>query len=523
MVLHKMFRSTLTVSLMTLLSRITGLIRDIAFAQILGSGLVADAFFVAFRIPNFFRRIFAEGAFTAGFVPVYAEYESRYPAPQVRLFLDLMLGRLALILLLFTLLGVLGAPWLVAMIAPGFVEQADKYAATVSALRFTFPYLFFVSLVAMAGGILNARDRFAVPAVTPVLLNLCLIGAVIWAVPFATNKALTLGIGVFVAGMVQLGFQLPFLAFEKRLPVPKIRPGKDTQAIAADGVRRVFSLMLPAVFGVSVAQINLLINTVLASFLVTGSVSWLYYSDRLMEFPVGVFGIALATVILPKLATQISERAVEEYFQTIDWALRLVLLVVFPAAVALVALAYPLMVTLFQYGEFSVEDARMAARSLVAFSPGLIGFVLVKVLAPGFYARKDTKTPVRAGVIAMVVNALCAVILTKALLFGHVGLAAAVSISGIVNAGLLYRYMVRDSGYTSGPGMGGFVVKTAAAAIVMGVVLWFGVPDRQFWTVASLGGRLWQLVIWVPAGTVVYFGCLYLVGLKPHRLFQPQA
>jgi putative peptidoglycan lipid II flippase len=242
-----------------------------------------------------------------------------------------------------------------------------------------------------------------------------------------------------------------------------------------------------------------------------------------MEFPVGVFGIALATVILPKLATQISERAVEEYFQTIDWALRLVLLVVFPAAVALVALAYPLMVTLFQYGEFSVEDARMAARSLVAFSPGLIGFVLVKVLAPGFYARKDTKTPVRAGVIAMVVNALCAVILTKALLFGHVGLAAAVSISGIVNAGLLYRYMVRDSGYTSGPGMGGFVVKTAAAAIVMGVVLWFGVPDRQFWTVASLGGRLWQLVIWVPAGTVVYFGCLYLVGLKPHRLFQPQA
>ena len=246
MVLHKMFRSTMTVSLMTLLSRITGLVRDIAFAQFLGSGLVADAFFVAFRIPNFFRRIFAEGAFSAGFIPVYAEYESRYPAPQVRAFLDLMLGRLALILLLFTLLGVLGAPWLVTIIAPGFVEQSDKYAATVAALRFTFPYLFFISLVAMAGGILNARGRFAVPAVTPVFLNLCLIGAVIWAVPFATHKALTLGIGVFVAGVVQFGFQLPFLAFERRLPFPKIMTGKGAQAVAADGVGRVFSLMLPA-------------------------------------------------------------------------------------------------------------------------------------------------------------------------------------------------------------------------------------------------------------------------------------
>ena len=522
MVLHKMFRSTMTVSLMTLLSRITGLIRDIAFAQFLGSGLVADAFFVAFRIPNFFRRIFAEGAFSAGFVPVYAEYESRYPVPQVRVFLDLMLGRLALILLLFTLLGVLGAPWLVRIIAPGFVEHADKYAATVDALRFTFPYLFFVSLVAMAGGILNTRGRFAVPAVTPVFLNLCLIGAVIWAVPFATNKALTLGIGVLVAGVVQVGFQLPFLAFEKRLPSPKIMTGKGSQAVAAEGVGRVFTLMLPALFGVSVAQINLLINTVLASFLVTGSVSWLYYSDRLMEFPVGVFGIALATVILPKLATQISERAEEEYFQTIEWALRLVLLVVFPAAVALVALAYPLMVTLFQYGKFSIEDARMAAQSLVAFSPGLIGFVLVKVLAPAFYARKDTKTPVRAGVIAIVVNALCAVILTMVLSFDHVGLAAAVSISGIVNAGLLYRYLVRDLGYSSGPDMGIFAVKTAAAAIVMGVVLRFGVPEPQFWVDESVGGRLWQLVMWVPAGTVVYFVCLYVVGLKPHRLFQRQ-
>jgi len=256
--------------------------------------------------------------------------------------------------------------------------------------------------------------------------------------------------------------------------------------------------------------------------LITGSVSWLYYSDRLMEFPVGVFGIALATVILPKLSKQVAENAVEEYRQTIDWALRLALLVVFPAAIALAALADPLMLTLFQYGEFTDEDARMAARSLIAFSPGLIGFVLVKVLAPGFFARKDTTTPVRAGVIALVVNALCAATLTLALEMGHVGLAAATSISGMVNAGLLYRYLVRDWGYVSGSGMGGFAVKTAAAAIVMGVVLLWRVPDRQVWVDASVGGRLWQMVMWVTAGTVVYFVCLYLVGLKPHRLFQRQ-
>ena len=327
---------------------------------------------------------------------------------------------------------------------------------------------------------------------------------------------------MLVAGVVQAGFQLPFLAFEKRLPSPKLMTGKGTQAVAAEGVGRVFTLMLPALFGVSVAQINLLINTILASFLVTGSVSWLYYSDRLMEFPVGVFGIALATVILPKLSKQIAQSAMEEYRQTIDWALRLVLLVVFPAAVALVVLAHPLMLTLFQYGQFTDEDARMAARSLVAFSPGLIGFILVKVLAPGFYARKDTRTPVRAGVIAMVVNGLCAAVLTLAVPLGHVGLAAATSISGIVNAGLLYRYLVRDWGYTSESGMSGFVAKTAVAAIVMGAALWFGVPERPFWVAASVGGRLWQLVMWVPAGAVVYFVCLYLVGLNPHRLFQRQ-
>ena len=445
-------------------------------------------------------------------MPVLSATRSADGDLEVKRLIAVSAGTLGVVLVVLTALGVAFAPAVIAVFAVGFVDDPVKFEAASDMLRWTFPYLLLISLSALFAGVLNTYNRFAIPAFSPVWLNVCLITA---AVVFAPSTH-ALAVAVLVAGVVQLGFHLPSVSRLGVLTWPRVN-FSDPQ------VRRILRMMGPILFGSSVAQINLLLDTILASLLVTGSISWLYFSDRLMEFPVGVFGIALATVILPKLATQISERAVEEYFQTIDWALRLVLLVVFPAAVALVALAYPLMVTLFQYGEFSVEDARMAAKSLVAFSPGLIGFVLVKVLAPGFYARMDTKTPVRAGVIAMVVNALCAVILTKALLFGHVGLAAAVSISGIVNAGLLYRYMVRDSGYTSGPGMGGFVVKTAAAAIVMGVVLWFGVPDRQFWTVASLGGRLWQLVIWVPAGTVVYFGCLYLVGLKPHRLFQPQA
>ncbi len=526
----KLLKSTLTVGGMTLVSRITGLIRDIAFAQFLGSGLMADAFFVAFRIPNFFRRIFAEGAFSAGFVPVYAEYESRYSEHQVRAFLDLMAGRFGLILLGLTLLGVVGAPGLVSIIAPGFEDNSEKYHATVVALRFTFPYLMFVSLVAMAGAILNTRDRFAVPAVTPVLLNFCLIGAVFGLLPLMANGAVALSLGVLAAGFIQLGFQLPFLRIERRLPRPRVVAKGEEDRVGSAGVRRVFTLMLPAVFGVSVAQINLLVNTILASFLVTGSVSWLYYSDRLMEFPLGVFGIALATVILPALSTQVAGNSTGIYFRTIDWALGLVMIVTIPAMVALASLAYPLMVVLFHYGEFSSHDALMASYSLMAFSPGLLGFVMVKVLAPGFYAREDTRTPVRVGMVAMLVNALAAGVLTLVFQLGHVGLALATSISGLLNAVLLYHYLARDTGYR--PGIGGnqgvgrsswgvFVAKVVLASAIMGAVLLQVTGDPQGWVSSSVIERVIRLMMWIGLGSVVYFVCLYLLGIRLHDFSRP--
>jgi putative peptidoglycan lipid II flippase len=494
------------------------LIRDIAFAQVLGSGAIADAFFVAFRIPNFLRRVFGEGAFSVAFVPVYSEYESRYPPQQARAFLNLMAGRLGLILVALTAAGVLGAPVLVSMLAPGFSADPAKYEATVSALRLTFPYLFFISLVAMAGGILNTRGRFAAHAATPILLNLCLIATVWLVVPRTTNVAIALGGGVLIAGIVQLAFQFPFLRQVRRVPRPRLRATTQDERVGGEGVSQVFRLMLPAVFGVSIAQINLLVNTVLASFLVTGSVSWLYYSDRLMEFPLGVFGIALATVILPTLSRQVASSEQTAYSRTLDWALRLVFLVALPAAAALAMLAFPLMVTLFHYGQFSATDASMASKSLIAFALGLTGFVLVKVLAPGFYARKDTRTPAIIGAIAMMVNALAAVSLAFTL--GHVGLALATSLAGIVNAALLYIWLISKTGFQPGDGWPLFLARVSLATLIMSALLGFGVAGDLVWLSHSVPKRILLLGFWVIAGGGVYLGSLYLLGLKVHRFVE---
>jgi len=501
-------------------SRVTGLIRDIAFAQVLGSGAIADAFFVAFRIPNFLRRVFGEGAFSVAFVPVYSEYESRYPPQQARAFLNLMAGRLGLILVALTAAGVLGAPVLVSVLAPGFSADPAKYEATVSALRLTFPYLFFISLVAMAGGILNTRERFAAHAATPILLNLCLIATVWLVVPRTTNIAIALGGGVLIAGIVQLAFQFPFLWQVRRVPRPRLRATTQDERVGDAGVRQVFRLMLPAVFGVSIAQINLLVNTVLASFLVTGSVSWLYYSDRLMEFPLGVFGIALATVILPTLSRQVASSEQTAYSRTLDWALRLVFLVSLPATAALAILSFPLMVTLFQYGQFSETDASMASKSLIAFALGLTGFVLVKVLAPGFYARKDTRTPAIIGAIAMMVNALVAVSLVFVFTLGHVGLALATSLAGIVNAVLLYIRLVSKTGFRPGDGWPAFLARVSLATLIMSALLAFGVAGDLAWLSHSVPKRILLLGFWVVAGGGVYLGSLYLLGLKVHRFVE---
>jgi putative peptidoglycan lipid II flippase len=506
---------------MTGLSRITGLVRDVAFAQILGSGLFADAFFVAFRIPNFFRRIFAEGAFSVAFVPVYSETETQGGEGQAKAFLDLLLGRLCVILFFVTAIGIIGAPLLVSILAPGFQSDPEKFQTTVSALRFTFPYLFFISLVAMAGGILNTHGRFAGPAATPILLNVCLLAAIVLLVPIFQNPAVALGVGVLIAGLVQLGFQLPFLHIERRLPAPRIRSRNRDDQLGREDVQKVFRLMLPSLFGVSVAQLNVLINTVLASFLITGSVSWLYYSDRLMEFPLGVFGIALATAILPTLSSQYSEQMPDKFSETLDWALRLACLISIPASVALVVLSEPLMITIFQYGKFSAFDASMSARSLVAFAAGLFAFVSVKVLAPGFFARQDTKTPVKAGVIAVIVNIAFSLLLIRPL--GHVGLACATSIAGFTNAGLLLWWLRKKGAYSPLTGWPGHLTRIVLASTLMGLVLVFFVNDSKVWLDASVLLRVALMGQGILVGTAVYFLSLFMMGLRFWHLLRRPA
>ncbi len=510
---RKLLKSTAWTSGMTLLSRIAGLVRDMVFASLIGAGtgVAADAFYVAFRIPNFLRRIFGEGAFSQAFVPVFADYKTRANQDEIRTFLSYMLGYLAAILLVVTVLGVLIAPLLVGLLAPGYLDEPQKYGLTVTMLRIIFPYIFFVSLVAMAAGVLNTYGRFGAAAFTPVLLNLCLIGAAVLLSPHLDEPVLALAWGVLIAGVVQLAFQLPFLRQLKLLPRPRLAWRQQHE-----GVRRVAKLMLPAIFGVSIAQVNLLVNTLLASFLITGSVSWLYYADRFMEFPLGVFGIALATVILPGLSRRFASQSNEDFSHLLDWGMRWVVIIGVPASVALILLAGPLLATLFYRGAFTAHDVQMTAAALIAFSAGLLGFMLIKVLAPGFYARQDTKTPVRIGVVTMGVN----IVLSLALFypFGHVGLAAAISVAAFVNAGLLLYRLYREGVYRPVAGWGLFAGRVLLASAVMGVVLYVGIGDLASWLEARFLDRLRQLALWVGIGAATYFAVALLVGLRPKQL-----
>ncbi len=502
-------KSTLVTGGMTLLSRISGLVRDILFARLIGagSGIAADAFYVAFRIPNTLRRLSGEGAFSQAFVPVFTEYKARSSHEELRAFVDRMTGVFGLILFVVTLIGMIAAPLLILLLAPGF--SGEKYDLTVEMLRITFPYLLFISLVSLAAGILNSYGRFGAAAFTPVLLNVCLIAAALWLAPRMERPVVALAWGVFLAGAVQLLFQLPFLARLRMLPRPRLARGHA-------GVGRVFRLMLPAIFGVSVAQINTLVNTVQASFLVTGSVSWLYYSDRLMEFPLGVFGIALATVILPSLAQRHASASREEFSHLLDWALRWAWAIGLPATVALMVLAGPLLATLFHYGAFGAEDVVMTAQALIAFAAGLLGFMLVKVLAPGFYARQDTRTPVRIGVVAILAN----IVLSLALVYPlrHTGLALAISLAAFLNAALLLRVLRRERVYVPEPGWAGFLARLALASAVMGAVLWWGAGGIEAWLSAGLGTRVWRLGFWVIIGLVLYVAMLLLLGIRPQTL-----
>ena len=455
-----LLRSSALVGSMTLLSRVLGLLRDVVIAAFVGASANADAFFVAFKIPNFLRRLFAEGAFSQAFVPVLADYKEQGSAAAVKALVDRVAGVLGGTLLLITSLAILAAPLVTALFAPGFISQPDKFELTAEMIRITFPYLLLISMTGFCGAILNSYGRFAVPAFTPVFLNLSLIFAAGVAAPWFDEPVFALAWGVFFAGIIQLLFQLPSLYRLDLVP----RPRWD---VRHEGVRRILKLMVPALFGVSVSQINLLLDTVLASFLPTGSVSWLYYSDRLSELPLGVFGIAIATVILPNLSAHRAAAREGKFSMTLDWAMRSVLLIGVPAAVALILLAEPILTTLFQYGALTPGDVGMAALSLRAYGLGLVAFMLVKVLAPGYYARQDTATPVKIGIIAMVANMVLNLLLVVPLMIswnvGPLGLALATSIAAYLNAGLLLRGLLRAGVYRLQPGWGHYAMRLLLA------------------------------------------------------------
>lgn len=500
-----LLRSGLVVGGMTMLSRVMGLVRDVVVAALFGAGSGADAFFVAFKIPNFMRRLFAEGAFNQAFIPVLSEYATRNNRREVRELLDAVAGSLTAVLALITALAMLASPWLVWLFAPGFGRDPAKLALTADMLRLTFPYLLLVSLTAFAGSVLNTWNRFAVPAFTPVLLNLSLIGAALLLTPLMQEPAMALAWGVLIAGVAQLVFQVPFLVRLGLMP----RPWPN---FAHSGVKRILVLMVPALFGVSVSQINLLLDTVLASLLAPGSVSWLYYSDRLVELPLGVFGIAIGTVILPALSKRHADQSGQHFAAMLDWAVRAVLLVGLPAALALAILAEPLLISLFHYGAMTEHDIVMAAMSLRAYAFGLVAFMLIKVLAPGFFARQNTRTPVKVGIIAMVANMVFNLLLIWPL--AHAGLALATALSAFLNAGLLGWLLYRQGVLVFQPGWRRYGVQLVGGCAVMGLGLAWLSPEWQQW----LGWDVWTRVRWltllVVAGAAVYFAWLATLGVR---------
>ncbi|HYD33456.1 MAG TPA: murein biosynthesis integral membrane protein MurJ [Methylophilaceae bacterium] len=500
-----LLKALATVGSMTFLSRVLGFIRDALIARVFGAGIATDAFFVAFKIPNLLRRLFAEGAFSQAFVPILAEYKNQRGHEATHSLLNHVSSLLGLILIVVAILGMLAAPAIVYISAPGFIDEPDKFALTIDLLRVTFPYILFISLVSLAGGVLNTFGRFSVPAFTPVLLNVSFIVAALFAAPYFDPPVMALAWAVFFGGVLQLVFQLPFL---RRIGlVPRFRLN-----LKDEGVWRILKLMGPAVFGVSIAQISLLINTIFASFLVTGSVSWLYYADRLMEFPTGILGVALGTILLPSLSKSFADKADHEYSQLMDWGLRLTFMLAIPAAVALAVLALPLVASLFHYGAFTERDVMMTRQALMAYSLGLLGLILVKVLAPGFYSRQNIKTPVKIALFTLVATQLMNLAFVGSL--KHAGLALAIGLGACLNAGLLYYHLRKANVYKPQAGWLMFMSKLALAAIAMAAVLYFSMGASQTWLEYAVTQKLMHLALLVILGAATYFGTLWLVGIR---------
>jgi putative peptidoglycan lipid II flippase len=508
-----LLRTLAGVGSMTFLSRILGFVRDTLIARVFGAGLLTDAFFVAFKIPNLLRRISAEGAFSQAFVPILSEYKTKRTQAETHDLINHVASLMGLFLVAITILGMLAAPLIVGVTAPGFVKDASKFQLTVELLRITFPYIFFVSLVSLAGGVLNTYSKFQVPAFTPVWLNVSFIIATLFVAPYFDNSIKVLAWAVFVGGILQLLYQWPYLRQLGLLPRFELN-------LQDEGVRRILKLMLPAIFGVSVAQISIVLNNIFASFLQTGSVSWLYYADRLMEFPTGVLGVALGTILLPSLSKAFAEKTdgqntQDEYSLLLDWGLRLTFLLAAPAAVAMAVLAKPLVAGLFHYGKFSAHDVQMTQLAVMAYSVGLLGFILVKVLAPGFYARQNIKTPVKIAIFTLILTQVMNLIFVHTLHFDHWGLALATGLGACVNSALLFYHLRQDLIYKPLPGWWKFYFKLAIALILMAIALHYLAGLAGDWLTLPTLTKLMWISLLVVAGAAIYFAALFLLGFRP--------
>ncbi len=501
------------VSSMTMVSRVLGFVRDAIIARVFGAGLATDAFFVAFKLPNLLRRIFAEGAFSQAFVPVLAEFKEQRGEAETRVFLSHITGTLTVVLMAVTALGMLAAPWIIWLTAPGFASNPDKVALTSDLLRITFPYILFISLSSLASSVLNTWNRFSVPAFTPTLLNVSFILFSLLLADYFNPPVLTLAWAVFFGGIAQLAYQLPHLKKLDMLPMPRLN-------LRDAAVWRVIRQMGPAIFGVSIAQISLVINTIFASFLVSGSVSWMYYADRLMEFPTGVLGVALGTILLPSLSRHAARGAASagEFSQLLDWGMRLSLLLAIPSSVGLAVLSQPLIATLFMYGKFSAHDAAMTQQALVAYSVGLLGLILVKVLAPGFYARQNIKTPVKIALVTLAATQLMNLAFIGTL--KHAGLSLSIGLGACLNAGLLYYQLRKHAIYQPAAGWPAFLLKLLLAVVVMAATL----LALQHVLPINWHGHSWQRVMWlsvlVAAGAIAYFAALLAMGIRPRQFMR---
>lgn len=511
----KLLKSGLIVSFMTLISRVLGLVRDVVIADKIGTGVGADVFFFANKIPNFLRRLFAEGAFAQAFVPVLSEYQEndeKNNRAETRELISKVSGTLGVLVSIVTLFGMIATPVFVTLFGFGWFldwlndgPNAEKFELASSLLSITFPYLWFISFTALSGAILNTLGKFAAAAFTPVLLNVCIIGAAIFASEYFEQPAYALAWGVFMGGLTQFLFQIPFLVKAKVLVKP-------SWGWNHKGVKKIRKLIVPALFGVSVTQINLLLDTLIASFLITGSISWLYYADRLLEFPLGLFGIGIATVILPSLSRLHAKQNPQEFTATLDWAIKVVSLLAWPAMAGLMVLAQPIIMVLFMRGEFSQNDVFQVSFALFAYVSGLLSFMFIKVLAPGYYARQDTKTPVKIGIVAMAANMVFNLALAP--FFGYVGLAIATALSATLNCFLLYQGLKQRNIYQISLPTLTVIARLIVAALVMTISLYLLSPDFEQWLLLSFSQQVLKLAWLICCGGAIYLFSCFAFGIR---------